>query len=132
MVEKIKADVREGTRRDGILHAVGANATHGNRRTNEDKRRAIVILLNDLHPQPKRRPMPKVVTDGVVVDAGIGDEIWCTSCGCRWQVEEADVYQRREHWGRWCGYYMPCPQCVGGKATFDPYDRAFPRDECDP
>ncbi|MFT2719890.1 ParB/RepB/Spo0J family partition protein [Deinococcus sp. A31D244] len=43
----IKADVREGTQRDAILHAVGANASHGLRRTNADKRRAVEALLKD-------------------------------------------------------------------------------------
>ena len=36
-----------GTQRDAILAAVGANADHGLRRTNEDKRRAVTLLLMD-------------------------------------------------------------------------------------
>jgi hypothetical protein len=43
----IMADVRSGTRRDALLYSVGANAVHGHRRTNDDKRRAVEILLND-------------------------------------------------------------------------------------
>lgn len=43
----IPADVRSGTRRDAILHAAGANASHGLRRTNADKRRAVETLLRD-------------------------------------------------------------------------------------
>lgn len=43
----IAADVRQGTRRDAILFSVGANAAHGMRRTNEDKRRAVITLLGD-------------------------------------------------------------------------------------
>ena len=39
--------MRQGDRRDAILHSVGANATHGLRRTNADKRRAVSILLQD-------------------------------------------------------------------------------------
>lgn len=39
--------VERGSVRDAILHAVGANATHGQRRTNLDKRRAVETLLND-------------------------------------------------------------------------------------
>ncbi|HET8700465.1 MAG TPA: hypothetical protein VFL97_02220 [Nitrococcus sp.] len=35
------------TRREAVLHSVGANAAHGLRRTNEDKRRAVLTLLND-------------------------------------------------------------------------------------
>src|SRR5690349_9407734 len=43
----IDADVRQGGRRDAILFSVGANANHGLRRTGEDKRRAVLMLLND-------------------------------------------------------------------------------------
>lgn len=44
---EIHADVRQGTRREAVLFSVGANASHGLRRTNEDKRRAVMTLLND-------------------------------------------------------------------------------------
>lgn len=44
---KVAADIRQGTRRDAILHSVGANETHGLRRTRDDKRRAVLTLLND-------------------------------------------------------------------------------------
>lgn len=43
----IAADLRQGTRRDAILYSVSANGTHGLRRTNEDKRRAVQLLLSD-------------------------------------------------------------------------------------
>ncbi len=46
-LERIAADVREGTRRDAILRSVHANADHGHRRTNADKRRAALKLLED-------------------------------------------------------------------------------------
>lgn len=46
-IESIPCDVRAGTRRDAILYAVGANARHGLRRTNADKRRAVETLLAD-------------------------------------------------------------------------------------
>jgi len=46
-LEEIHADVRQGTRREAVLFSVGANASHGLRRTNEDKRRAVMTLLND-------------------------------------------------------------------------------------
>jgi hypothetical protein len=44
---KISADVREGSRRDAILYAVGANASHGLKRTNRDQRNAVMLLLKD-------------------------------------------------------------------------------------
>lgn len=43
----IAAEVHPGTLRDAILHSVGANATHGLRRTNADKRKAVLTLLDD-------------------------------------------------------------------------------------
>jgi hypothetical protein len=46
-LEDIEADVRQGSRRDAVLYSVGANASHGLRRTNADKRRAALTLLND-------------------------------------------------------------------------------------
>ena len=41
------AVVKGGTRRDAVLHAAGANAAHGLRRSNADKRRAVETLLAD-------------------------------------------------------------------------------------
>jgi transposase-like protein len=43
----ILAEIRQGTQRDAILYSVGANRGHGLRRTNEDKARAVMRLLND-------------------------------------------------------------------------------------
>lgn len=43
----ILADVEPGDRRDAVLDAAGANADHGLRRSNEDKRRAVEMLLQD-------------------------------------------------------------------------------------
>lgn len=46
-LDYLPADVRRGDKRAAVLHSVGANATHGQRRTNEDKRRAVSRLLDD-------------------------------------------------------------------------------------
>ena len=43
----IEADIIEGTRRDAILYSVGANSQHGSRRTNADKRKAVLTMLDD-------------------------------------------------------------------------------------
>jgi hypothetical protein len=40
-------EVRKGTQRDAILYALGANAAHGLRRTNADKRKAVEAMLGD-------------------------------------------------------------------------------------
>jgi len=44
---EINADVRNGTKRDAVLFSVGANAVHGLRRSNADKRKAVETLLRD-------------------------------------------------------------------------------------
>lgn len=46
-IVSIAAHVREGTLRDAVLFAVGANAAHGLRRTSLDKRHAVRMLLED-------------------------------------------------------------------------------------
>ena len=45
----IAADVRKGTERDAILFSLGANGQHGLRRTNADKRKAVMTILNDFN-----------------------------------------------------------------------------------
>jgi hypothetical protein len=54
--KELPCDVRQGTRRDAILHSVGANEEHGLRRTNADKRRAVGLLLNDPEWRAKGNP----------------------------------------------------------------------------
>jgi hypothetical protein len=46
-LKTIAATVHNGTVRDAILFAVGANVKHGLKRTNADKRRAVEAILND-------------------------------------------------------------------------------------
>lgn len=43
----IPADIRTGTSREAILFSLGANGTHGLRRSNADKRKAVQTLLTD-------------------------------------------------------------------------------------
>lgn len=45
--KEVISEVHSGTQRDAVLHAAGANSTHGLRRTNADKRRAVERLLRD-------------------------------------------------------------------------------------
>lgn len=45
--KEISAEVFPGELRDAVLHSVGANASHGLRRTNADKRRAVNRLIYD-------------------------------------------------------------------------------------
>ncbi|NJN74859.1 MAG: ParB N-terminal domain-containing protein [Limnothrix sp. RL_2_0] len=43
----IEAEIKKGDLRDAVLFAVEANTTHGLKRTNADKRRAVQTLLED-------------------------------------------------------------------------------------
>jgi len=43
----IVADVRKGTQRDAVLFSLNANVSHGLSLTSEDKRNAVLIMLND-------------------------------------------------------------------------------------
>lgn len=43
----VACEVRQGSQRDAILFSVSANASHGLRRTNADKRRAVEVLVLD-------------------------------------------------------------------------------------
>jgi hypothetical protein len=44
---RIACEVKKGGKRQALLYACGVNETHGFRRTNEDKRNAVHILLAD-------------------------------------------------------------------------------------
>lgn len=45
--DRVQAEIHQGDKRAAILHSVGANASHGLRRTNADKRRAVETMLRD-------------------------------------------------------------------------------------
>ena len=45
--ETIEAIVHQGTLRDAILHSLAANVDHGLRRTNADKRKAVMTMLTN-------------------------------------------------------------------------------------
>ena len=46
-IKQIECNVRNGTLRDAIKFALGANAKHGLHRSNEDKRKAVSFALDD-------------------------------------------------------------------------------------
>lgn len=63
--EDICADLRTGGRADALKFALGANAVHGHRRTNADKRRAVEIAL---------REFPKLSSRAVAKLCGVSDK----------------------------------------------------------
>ena len=46
-IPEIECEIKQGSLRDAILFSLSANSTNGLRRTNEDKRKAVLTLLND-------------------------------------------------------------------------------------
>ena len=46
-IDFLDADIHEGTKRDAILYSASVNGTHGLRLTNQDKRKHVLVLLND-------------------------------------------------------------------------------------
>lgn len=57
--ESIAATLHSGGRVDALKHALGANALHGQRRTNADKRRCVEIALREL-PNLSSRAVAKL------------------------------------------------------------------------
>lgn len=62
----IKARLSPGGRVEALRQALGANALHGHRRSNADKRRSVEIAL---------REFPKLSSRGVAKLCGVGDDL---------------------------------------------------------
>lgn len=62
----IPAEIRKGGRVEALKHALGANAAHGHRRTNADKRRCVEIAL---------REFPKLSSRAVAEMCGVGRDL---------------------------------------------------------
>ncbi len=65
----ILADVRPGGRADALRHALSANAAHGLRRTNQDKRHSVQLALQEW-PKLSDRELAKICA---VSDHFVGD-----------------------------------------------------------
>jgi len=74
--ETIRADLSPGGRAEALKHALGANAVHGHRRTNADKRRAVEIAL---------REFPRLSSNALSKLCGVSDMLVTTVRG---QVQE--------------------------------------------
>lgn len=46
-IEEIEADIFEGTKRDAKFYSLGANKSHGLRRSNQDKKKAVLEMITD-------------------------------------------------------------------------------------
>lgn len=84
--KRVMADIKPGTQRDAILAACGANAAHGLRRSNADKRRAVETLLADAEwGEWSNRAIAKVTQ---VSDVFVGE--------CRERLRVATTEQAQE------------------------------------
>jgi len=75
---EVPAEIRQGDRRLAILHSVAANSAHGLRRTNADKRRAVLCLLEDAEwSQWSNREIARrcAVDDHLVADVRAGTHL---------------------------------------------------------
>lgn len=70
-LSKIEVDVEMGDVREAILYAVGANAKHGVRRTNREKRNAVETLLKD--EEWRQLPDAEIARRCVVTQPFVGD-----------------------------------------------------------
>jgi uncharacterized ParB-like nuclease family protein len=61
--KQISADVRQGTKSDALRFALGANALHGLKRTNADKRRSVELALAEW-PKLSNREIARVCAVG--------------------------------------------------------------------
>lgn len=66
----IPAEVRKGGRVEALKHALGANAAHGHRRTNADKRRCVDIALREFGGMSSRAIAEMCGVSHTFVDAG--------------------------------------------------------------
>jgi hypothetical protein len=66
----VACEVRQGSQRDAILFSVSANASHGLRRTNADKRRAVELLILD--PEWARWSSREIAKAAAVDDKFVG------------------------------------------------------------
>lgn len=63
---KIAVDYRQGTRADAVKFACGANASHGLRRTNDDKRRSVKLALTEF---------PELSSRAIAELCGVGNHL---------------------------------------------------------
>jgi hypothetical protein len=85
----IPAEVRKGGRVEALKHALGANAAHGHRRTNADKRRCVEIALREF-PKLSAREVAKLCG---VADSFVGDQRRQVQSDCTSRVTGADGKQ---------------------------------------
>ena len=105
-IYEFEADIHQGTQRDAVLFSVGANARHGLRRTNADKRRAVEILLNDrewVHwsdreiarqcavSQPFVSSMRNGLTDNIISENAPDERTYTTKHGTKSTMNTAHI-----------------------------------------
>lgn len=79
-LESISAEFRSGTKLDALRYALSANATHGLRRSQADRRRAVLIALQEFSELSDREIGRLVKVDGKTVGkyrerTAIADEV---------------------------------------------------------
>lgn len=78
----IKVEIREGSRKDALAYSASANASHGLRRTNADKRRAVDLLI---------AAFPKWSNRRIAQACGVGHQL---VGNVRPEVDESSIQER--------------------------------------
>jgi hypothetical protein len=86
-------EVHRGSRREALIYAAGANATHGLRRTNADKHTAVMALLDDPEFGDRAHYSDRVLAQMAAVS----------------QPFVSKLRAKREHRGGDNGYHPPTP-----------------------
>jgi hypothetical protein len=105
----MECDIRRGQRRDALLFSVGANAVHGHRRTNDDKRRAVDIMLSD--PEWAKLSDGKIAEHCAVTVRYVGQ--------CRPSLNNSEIPQTRTVTRGGKTYEMNTANIGGGRERSD-------------
>ena len=121
---EIAADVRQGTLDDAKWHAAGANATHGLRRTNADKRKSVGLALST---ERGRASSDRGIAEQCGVGAPLVGSVRAASCNN--VTPEGGVERRTGKDGKSYPARKATPQPEPAEETDEPMPDVSPEDE---
>lgn len=106
-LESISAEVRSGTKLDALRHALSANETHGLRRSQADRRRAVLIALREFGELSDREIGRLVKVDGKT--AGKYRERMAIADDVIQRINDGESFYAKH--GEDCIYIFRVPDC---------------------